>query len=182
MRRKTARQTAGVTRHFDGMSSDDEQVETERLQLSTDREQVLDDATHIFEDVNEDFSKLSSVLKQFEKWKLYFNESYQEAYIPVCVLKLVLPFVRLEMLNWNPLETSENVEKCQWFKDLLFYGYKIEDKDESDLNFIPRVIERALIPKVGSRFFLSPLVRFCTVSPTDGAPEVPALASMVIFQ
>ncbi|XP_028967411.1 PAX3- and PAX7-binding protein 1 [Galendromus occidentalis] len=148
MRRKTARQTSGVSRHFDGMSSDDEQIETERLQLSTDREQVLSDATHIFEDVNDDFSKLSSVLKQFEKWKLFLNESYQEAYIPVCVLKLVLPFVRLEMLNWNPLETSESVEKYQWFKELLFFGYKIEDKDESDLNLIPRVVERALIPKI----------------------------------
>ncbi|OQR73752.1 GC-rich sequence DNA-binding factor 1-like [Tropilaelaps mercedesae] len=148
VRRKTTRQSAGAAKHNEGMSSDDEEGETERRQLASHREQVLADGSHVFDDVNDDFSQLKVMLTQFEEWKMYFNESYQEAYIPICVLKLVVPFVRLEMLAWNPLENPEAIEKCEWYKELLFFGQKIEDKDESDLNIIPKVVERAILPKL----------------------------------
>lgn len=148
VRRKTARQTSGVAKHNEGVSSDDEEAETERRQLASHREQVLADGSHVFDDVHDDFSQLKIVLNQFENWKLYFNESYQEAYIPICVLKLVIPFVRLEMLAWNPLENPEAIEKYEWYKELLFYGQKVEDKDESDFSIIPKVVERAVLPKL----------------------------------
>lgn len=152
VRRKTARQTSGVAKHNEGVSSDDEEAETERRQLASHREQVLADGSHVFDDVHDDFSQLKIVLNQFENWKLYFNESYQEAYIPICVLKLVIPFVRLEMLAWNPLENPEAIEKYEWYKELLFYGQKVEDKDESDFSIIPKVVERAVLPKVSLCF------------------------------
>lgn len=31
-------------------------------------------------------------------------KSYEEAYIELCIPKLLAPFIRLEMLNWNPLK------------------------------------------------------------------------------
>jgi hypothetical protein len=38
----------------------------------------------------------------------------------------------------------------QWFENVMFYGFKDNsyDPDDEDMNFIPRLAEKALVPKL----------------------------------
>lgn len=72
-------------------------------------ELILDDARHVFEDVTEHFSNVASLKQKFERWKQDFGESYEQAYIPLCLVKLLVPFVRLQMVAWNPIEVGQCV-------------------------------------------------------------------------
>lgn len=58
----------------------------------------------LFEDVVEDFSEVDVVREKFEAWKTKYGETYREAYIGLCLPKLFNPFIRLYLLDWNPLK------------------------------------------------------------------------------
>lgn len=65
----------------------------------------------LFEDVVEDFSELHSIRERFEEWRSQYSDTYKEAYIGLCLPKLINPFVRLQLVNWNPLEVSKIICK-----------------------------------------------------------------------
>lgn len=155
VRRRKAReaQQQGLTQqrslaHYEGMSTDDEQPDADRLAFDKERELILDDARHVFEDVTEQFSSVASLKLRFERWKTEFGESYEQAYIPLCLVKLLVPFVRLHIVAWNPIEKPESLESSAWYETLLFYGQ--DPPDDSDLYLLPRVIERVLLPKMAA--------------------------------
>lgn len=56
-------------------------------------------------------------------------------------------------------KNSKDFEEMQWFEDVMFYGVKDNSYDEKDedTNFIPRLVEKALLPKLTGSF-----VRFKT--------------------
>ncbi|XP_077487608.1 PAX3- and PAX7-binding protein 1 [Amblyomma americanum] len=134
--------------HYEGMSTDDEQPDADRLAFDKERELILDDARHVFEDVTEQFSSVASLKLRFERWKAEFGESYEQAYIPLCLVKLLVPFVRLHTVAWNPIEKPESLENSAWYETLLFYGQ--DSPDDPDLCLLPRVVERVLLPKMSA--------------------------------
>ena len=69
-------------------------------------EQLSSQAGAIFEDVVEEFWKLSLIKQRFEEWKFGVPASYEQVYVPLFLPKLFAPFVRLQLLQWNPLEVS----------------------------------------------------------------------------
>lgn len=52
----------------------------------------------------EDFHEFGQIKQHFEKWKFKQGESYEEAYIGLCLPKLFTPLIRLKLVHWNPLE------------------------------------------------------------------------------
>jgi hypothetical protein len=44
----------------------------------------------------------------------------------------------------------------QWFEDVMFYGFKDNsfDPDDEDTNFIPRLAEKVLVPKLTGHYLL----------------------------
>lgn len=74
----------------------------------------------LFDDVVEDFSEIEFVKDQFEKWKFTYRESYKEAYIGLCLPKLLNPLIRKELLLWNPLDVSTSFHffACWRFKQI----------------------------------------------------------------
>ena len=64
----------------------------------------MKEAENIFEDVVNDFTSIHEIMSRFEQWKYGFHDSYKEAYLGLCLPKLFAPFIKLELLNWNPLE------------------------------------------------------------------------------
>ena len=69
-------------------------------------EQLSTQAGAVFEDVVEEFWKLSLIKQRFEEWKFGVPASYEQVYVPLFLPKLFAPFVRLQLLQWNPLEVS----------------------------------------------------------------------------
>ena len=69
-------------------------------------ERIAGDCATAFDDVVEDFCDYSKMKARFEKWKTDYSDSYNEAYIGLCLTKLFTPLIKLELIPWNPLEVS----------------------------------------------------------------------------
>ncbi len=61
----------------------------------------------LFEDVVDDFHDLHQIKSRFEEWRSEHSDSYNEAYIGLCLPKLLAPFVRLGLITWNPLQVTQ---------------------------------------------------------------------------
>ena len=62
----------------------------------------------MFEDVMDDFHDLDQIKSRFEDWRNKHSESYNEAYIGLCLPKLFTPFVKLGLITWNPLQVTQS--------------------------------------------------------------------------
>jgi GC-rich sequence DNA-binding factor len=117
----------------------------------------MDQSKDVFTDVIDDFSKLSSIKEHFEGWKFNFSSSYEQAYISLCVPKVFAPFVRLQLLRWNPLDPdcSEQLEDMLWFQVLMFFGFsegrEVDPAEDEDLQLIPNLVDLVVIPKLTGR-------------------------------
>lgn len=151
-RRERREKDKGRTEHFEGLSSDDEIAEIDRMKLASSKEDVIAKTRLVFGDVLDEFHKLSLVKDRYEQWKWGFSESYKQAYISLCLPKLFDPFVKLEMIDWNPLEAAcKRIEDMEWFQVLMFYGYRNGndlDTSDEDLELIPRLVDLVVIPKL----------------------------------
>jgi len=127
----------------------DEEVEPEFVTTYND---IVDRSEMVMTEVRNEFSEITFVKEQFEKWKIQQSESYRNAYITQCLPHVFSPLIRLEMLGWNPLQRScPNFEEYRWFLSLMTYGF-IEGQDPSvddpDNNLIPIIIAKVLVPKI----------------------------------
>lgn len=109
LRRRMARQNVISTlKHRDGMSSDDEEAESETITYYEERDKIEEESKQLFADVLEDYSSLKFVAKRFEEWFEKSCSSYKEAYVSHCLPRLLGPFVVFELINWNPFEEVGN--------------------------------------------------------------------------
>ena len=67
-------------------------------------DRIREDCSRLFEDVVEDFCDTDIVKGKFESWKQKYRDTYQEAYIGLCLPKLFTPLVRLKLVDWIPFE------------------------------------------------------------------------------
>lgn len=130
IRRSKNRSFSAMSSHVDGMSSDDEITETTattyRNQLGTGLEKLTanwwtpyylqkiligvtflesieSDAIHVFEDVEDEYASIETILNNFADWRQRDKIDYTEAFANVCLPKLLGPFLRMNILFWNPL-------------------------------------------------------------------------------
>lgn len=72
----------------------------------------------VFSDVQEDFCSVKKILSRFEEWRECYSESYHNAYISLCLPKLLNPIIRHQLLAWNPLKVLELVYAYRGFEVL----------------------------------------------------------------
>lgn len=74
----------------------------------------------VFSDVVEDFSSLHEIKLRLEQWKFGSPKSYQQAYVSLCLPRLLVPLVRHQLLLWNPLEVMVACSSvCGFMTELL---------------------------------------------------------------
>ncbi|XP_025948109.2 intron Large complex component GCFC2 isoform X2 [Dromaius novaehollandiae] len=155
--RRTCRQQArvclGKVDHHEGMSSDDELPPTEMTEFQKSKDDILEDSRKIFEDVREDFCDIRKILLKFQEWKEKFPESYCDAYISLCLPKLLNPLVRVQLISWNPLENFTELEEVPWFRAIEEFSDAknvsgSKGDDDPDKTVLPRVIEKTILPKI----------------------------------
>ena len=76
------------------------------------------EASRLFEDVLGEYHELDVIKRRFERWRDEQGESYHEAYIALCLPKLFTPFVRLKLIDWNPLEVRTTRRLVNIFKSI----------------------------------------------------------------
>ena len=70
-------------------------------------------ASSLFSDAAPEFSEVRHVRRRFVDWAATHSESYEKAYIGLCLPTLLSPLVRLQLLEWKPLE-SGSIEELHW--------------------------------------------------------------------
>ncbi|XP_067945855.1 PAX3- and PAX7-binding protein 1-like [Watersipora subatra] len=153
-RRRQARQSEGRRDqpHYDGLSSDDEENKSDMIKYEGEREKLLAEAGSLFEDVLPEFSTVSAILEHFEDWKSQFSSDYNDAYVGLCLPKLLCPLIKLELLDWRPLEDScPSLSSFSWYQSVAIYGHRsVETFDQSDPDnlLIPMIVEKVLVAKL----------------------------------
>ncbi|XP_060072979.1 PAX3- and PAX7-binding protein 1-like isoform X2 [Ylistrum balloti] len=152
-RRRRKREVKNIRGHHEGLSSDDEENQSEITKFNLEKEVIDTGVERLFEDVEDDFKEVSCVRERFESWKEEYGETYSEAYIGLCLPKLFNPFVRLQLIQWNPLEANgQDFEDTQWFETLVFYGCQPEDTEQEmnndDIKLLPTIVEKIIVPRI----------------------------------
>lgn len=98
---------------MEGESSTDES-DSESTAYQSNRNQLLQVADQIFSDAAEEYSHLSVVKEMFERFKKEHASSYRDAYMSLSVPAIFSPFVRLELLKWDPLHEDADFIDMKW--------------------------------------------------------------------
>lgn len=69
-------------------------------------EEIRKEIENVFDDVSEEFSQCRNVKKIFEQWKFNETDSYNDAFIEICLPKVFSPIIRKEIVEWNPIEVK----------------------------------------------------------------------------
>ncbi|NWH63012.1 GCFC2 factor, partial [Geococcyx californianus] len=152
--RRQVRERSGDADHHEGMSSDDELTLTEVTEFQKSKDNVLEDSRKIFEDVHADFCDIRKILLKFQEWKEKFPDSYCDAYISFCLPKLLNPLIRVQLINWNPLEQNfTELEEMPWFRAIEEFSNArnvsaSKRDDDPDRVVLSKVIERTILPKI----------------------------------
>ncbi|XP_075606604.1 intron Large complex component GCFC2 isoform X1 [Balearica regulorum gibbericeps] len=152
--RRQVRECSGEADHREGMSSDDELTPAEVTEFQKSKDNVLEDSRKILEDVHADFCDIRKILLKFQEWKEKFPDSYCDAYIGFCLPKLLNPLIRVQLINWNPLEQNfTELEEMPWFRAIEEFSdaknvSEPKKDDNPDQEVLPRVIEKTILPKI----------------------------------
>ncbi|XP_006000092.1 GC-rich sequence DNA-binding factor 2 isoform X1 [Latimeria chalumnae] len=136
--------------HHEGMSSDDEMDPADHTSFQATKDSILKESQKIFEDTQDEFYSIGSILSKFDRWRQKYTDSYVDAYISLCLPKLLNPLIRLQMLDWNPLKPNcMDFEEMPWFKAVEEFRHRELGREESsDSMVLPLVIEKTVIPKI----------------------------------
>lgn len=140
--------------HLDGMSSDDEIPDQQQEQSVAASAQIESQSLEAFEDVTDDFCKVELILMKFYAWRKTDMTSYQDAFVSLCLPKVLAPLVRHEMLLWSPmLDEYADIENMRWYQACMLYACQPEEtmeqlKSDPDVNLVPALIEKIVLPKL----------------------------------
>ncbi|XP_023385212.1 GC-rich sequence DNA-binding factor 2 isoform X4 [Pteropus vampyrus] len=152
-RRRQARTLSGNCDHQEGTSSDDELSSADMTDFQKSQGDILQDHKKIFEDVHDDFCNIQNILLKFQQWREKFPDSYYEAFIGLCIPKLLNPLIRVQLIDWNPLKfDSIGLKQMPWFTSIEeFIDSSMEDskkENHSDKKILSAVINKTIIPRL----------------------------------
>ncbi|XP_073440629.1 PAX3- and PAX7-binding protein 1 isoform X2 [Dendrobates tinctorius] len=151
-RRRQAREVSGkMAEHLEGLSSDDEETSTDITNFNMEKDRILKESSKVFEDTLDNFHSIDCIKFQFESWRTTYYNTYKDAYIGLCLPKLLNPLIRLQLVTWNPLEPKCcDFESMGWFESLLFYGCEEKDFDSEDVDIVllPSLVEKVILPRL----------------------------------
>ncbi|PIA52184.1 hypothetical protein AQUCO_01000217v1 [Aquilegia coerulea] len=135
--------------HVEGESSTDES-DSESTSYRSNRHELLQTAVQIFSHASDKYSQLSVVKESFERWKKIYSSSYRDAYMSLSAPAVFSPYVRLELLHWDPLYKESDFYDMQWHSLLFKYGLPENTSDlnpeDADANLVPGLVEKIALP------------------------------------
>lgn len=138
-----------VSQQIEGELSTDESDSESNAYISS-RNELLQTAEEIFSDASEEYSNLMTVKERFERWKSQYLSSYRDAYVSLSIPSLFSPYVRLELLKWDPLYDATDFFDMEWHRLLFDYGLPGKGQDfepnDADANLIPEIVEKVALP------------------------------------
>lgn len=126
----------------------------------TRRQEIVDAASSVFADAGEEFADLAAVKDRLESFKAAHPREYQTTYLSMSVPALFAPYVRLQLLKWDPLfgaagdaSAQPSFDKQAWHEQLFDYGMKNEAgggeaEEEPDADVVPQLVKKLITPLV----------------------------------
>ncbi|KAF0906210.1 hypothetical protein E2562_009227 [Oryza meyeriana var. granulata] len=135
--------------HIEGELSTDESDSESSAYLSS-RDELLKTADLVFSDAAEEYSSLRIVKDKFEGWKTQYPLAYRDAHVALSAPSVFTPYVRLELLKWDPLHETTDFFDMEWHKILFDYGVQNNesstDPNDADVDLIPVLVEKVALP------------------------------------
>lgn len=132
---------------IEGELSTDES-DSESAAYVSSRDELLKTADLVFSDASEEYSSLKIVKDKFEGWKTMYPSAYRDAHVALSAPSVFTPYVRLELLKWDPLHGTSDFLDMDWLKVLFDYG--IQDNESasgsSDADVVPIIVEKVALP------------------------------------
>ncbi|RZB52924.1 Transcriptional repressor ILP1, partial [Glycine soja] len=136
---------------IEGESNTDES-DSESQAYQSQRDLVQWAADEIFSEASEEYGQLSFVKRRMEEWKREYSSSYKDAYMSLNLPLVFSPYVRLELLRWDPLHKGLDFQEMKWYKLLFTYGLPEDGKDfvqddgDADLELVPNLVAKVALP------------------------------------
>nr|XP_055028167.1 GC-rich sequence DNA-binding factor 2 isoform X1 [Misgurnus anguillicaudatus] len=133
------------------LPSDLEPTAAQEAELQSKRADLLKTAKEIFADVQMEFWDVKKILSRFDEWRVSIPESYNNAYIGLCLPKLLAPLIRHQLIDWNPLKAdAEDFEALPWYSavEKFCHGQGYEESENMDTKTLPTIIEKTILSKV----------------------------------
>uniref|UniRef100_A0A8C2DZV6 GC-rich sequence DNA-binding factor 2 n=1 Tax=Cyprinus carpio TaxID=7962 RepID=A0A8C2DZV6_CYPCA len=132
------------------MSQRREALQEESSQLQKLTYDLLKKAQEVFADVQTDFWDVKKILSRFDEWRVSFQDSYSNAYIGLCLPKLLAPLIRHQLIGWNPLQANDDFEALPWYSavERFCHGQGYEESENMDKTTLPTIIEKTILCKV----------------------------------
>ncbi|KAK4483587.1 hypothetical protein RD792_010786 [Penstemon davidsonii] len=152
-KRKLAMEIDNSFQQIEGELSTDES-DSETTAYESTRNQLLQVSEKIFSDAAEEYSQFSVVIERFEKWKKDYASSYRDAYMSLSIPAIFSPYVRLELLKWDPLHEDSDFIDMNWHSLLFNYGLPEDETTmnenealaDADADLIPDLVEKLAVP------------------------------------
>ncbi|XP_005158788.1 intron Large complex component GCFC2 isoform X1 [Danio rerio] len=123
----------------------------QKEEIESKRAALLKKAQEVFADVQNEFWDVKKILSRFDEWRVSFKDSYNNAYIGLCLPKLLAPLIRHQLIGWNPLQAeSEDFEALPWYcaVERFCHGQGYEESENMDKTTLPTIIEKTILSKV----------------------------------
>ncbi|CAD6335138.1 unnamed protein product [Miscanthus lutarioriparius] len=132
---------------IEGELSTDES-DSESTAYVSSRDEFLKAADHVFSDAKEEYSSLRTVKDKFEGWKSQYPSAYRNAHVALSAPSVFTPFVRLELLKWDPLHETTDFFDMDWHKVLFNYGMQDNESPSgsNDSDVVPVLVEKVVLP------------------------------------
>ncbi|XP_058449593.1 PAX3- and PAX7-binding protein 1 isoform X2 [Malaya genurostris] len=154
-RRRDREKNETADSHLDGMSSDDEVADIETQQYRATLKEIAVEAAQIFDDTNEEYSDVGTILEKFQGWRENEMDAYRDAFVSLCLPKVIGPLIRLRHVLWNPVSGTDesNFEREDWYRSCALYGRSPDETETSlaedpDVRLIPTLVEKIVLPKL----------------------------------
>eukprot|EP00249_Psilotum_nudum_P023169 c28769_g1_i1 orf=188-3082(-) len=134
---------------IEGESSSDES-DSEQRAFQSGHAEVLETAEQVLGDAADEYAQLLLVKERLEEWKRQYSASYRDAYLPFSAPAIFSPYVRLELLKWDPLHEDADFNNMKWHSILFDYGVSDNgmdaNPDDADLDLVPKLVETVALP------------------------------------
>uniref|UniRef100_A0A0R3RWE4 t-SNARE coiled-coil homology domain-containing protein n=1 Tax=Elaeophora elaphi TaxID=1147741 RepID=A0A0R3RWE4_9BILA len=151
-RRRMRENTLEGVSHEEGLSTDDEETNSEIVARQQSIDEIRAAANVVFVDALDDFCRIDRILSRFIDWLAHDEESFTNAYIHLCIPKLISLFIRLELIDWGPLENdSRPMNSMRWYEDLITCAAtssNINVEHPVVVSLVPLCIEKVVLWKI----------------------------------
>ncbi|KAL2631116.1 hypothetical protein R1flu_015802 [Riccia fluitans] len=100
--------------------------------------------------LEKEFAQQTKVKEKLEGWKSQFASAYRDAYVSLSAPAIFAPYVRLELLEWDPLYSDAGFSNMLWYRQLYEYGMPPNgqelDPNDKDADLVPKLVEKVAFP------------------------------------